>query len=53
MKGRVLYIYTSNPGNGNATQFRIRETKKESTTKTLFQHVFRLFTTNKTDDGAT
>ena len=43
-------LNTSNPGDGDATQLRIGEAKKESTTKTLFQHVFRLLTANKTDD---
>ncbi len=46
------YKFTSNPGDGDASQLGIGEAEEESTSPTLFEHVFSLFPSYKANDSA-
>lgn len=39
------------PGDGHASQFRVREPQKKRARRRLLQHLFRLLPPNKTHDG--
>ena len=46
------YKFTSNPSDGDASKLGIGEAEEESTSPTLFEHVFSLFPSYKANDSA-